>query len=166
MTIHDPADSSRARLERLVETHGAAVRAYAARRCPADAVDDVVADTFATAWRRIGDVPAGSELPWLYGVARRILANARRADARRGALTDRLEAWAPGPPRATLPTPTPAEPAAPQDPGSPAPAGPPARPVRSSDANVPGGSGRNRYGGDADLTLPAHRSLGDRTGGH
>src|SRR5690242_17028902 len=95
MTISDPAETPRARLERLVRDHGAAVRAYAHRRCPADAVDDVVAETFAIAWRRIGDVPAAAELPWLLGVARRVVANAHRADDRRGRLADRLEAWTP-----------------------------------------------------------------------
>src|SRR5262245_52508038 len=95
MTITDPAETPRARLERLVGEHGAAVRAYAARRCTADAVDDVVAETFAIAWRRIHDVPADVELPWLLGVARRVLANAYRADDRRGRLAERLEAWTP-----------------------------------------------------------------------
>src|SRR5262245_16040566 len=95
MTISDPAETPRARLERLVGDHGTAVRAYAARRCAPDAVDDVVAETFAIAWRRIRDVPADAELPWLLGVARRVLANAHRADDRRGRLTDRLEAWTP-----------------------------------------------------------------------
>lgn len=31
-----------------------------------------------TAWRRIADIPDGSELPWLYGVARRVVMNHRR----------------------------------------------------------------------------------------
>jgi len=95
MTISDPPETPRSRLERLVGDHGTAVRAYAARRCAADAVDDVVAETFAIVWRRIRDVPADAELPWLLGVARRVLANAHRADDRRDRLTDRLEAWTP-----------------------------------------------------------------------
>ena len=102
MTISDPAGNPRARLERLVGEHGVAVRAYAARRCAADAVDDVVAETFAIAWRRIRDVPADAELPWLLGVARRVLANAHRADDRRGRLADRLEAWTPRTPPSDL----------------------------------------------------------------
>ena len=95
MTISDPAETPHSRLERLVREHGAAVRAYAARRRTADGVDDVVAETFATAWRRIADVPPAAELPWLLGVARRVLANAYRADDRRNRLTERLEAWTP-----------------------------------------------------------------------
>src|SRR5262245_26845735 len=100
MTISDPAETPRDRLERLVGDHATAVRAYAARRCEADAVDDVVAETFAIAWRRIGDVPADAELPWLLGVARRVLANAYRAEDRRERLADRLAAWTPRAPAA------------------------------------------------------------------
>jgi RNA polymerase sigma-70 factor (ECF subfamily) len=102
MTISDPAETPRTRLERLVGEHGAAVRAYAARRTTADGVDDVVAETFAVAWRRIGDVPPGAELPWLLGVARRVLANAHRADDRRDRLAERLAAWTPRTPAADL----------------------------------------------------------------
>jgi RNA polymerase sigma-70 factor (ECF subfamily) len=66
--------------------------AYAVRRVayPADAAD-VVAETFLVAWRRLDDVPAGEEArPWLFGVARRVLANLYRTERRRGALTERL----------------------------------------------------------------------------
>ncbi|MEU0568212.1 sigma-70 family RNA polymerase sigma factor [Nonomuraea sp. NPDC005983] len=57
---------------------------YVLRRCedPDDAAD-VVAETFATAWRRIDEVPPGDEARlWLYGVARRALANHRRGERR------------------------------------------------------------------------------------
>ena len=37
----------------MYERHGPAIRAYAARRVEASAVDDVVAETFAIAWRRL-----------------------------------------------------------------------------------------------------------------
>ncbi|MEV4456231.1 RNA polymerase sigma factor [Microbispora sp. NPDC049633] len=41
----------------------------------------------------MGDVPAGSSArSWLYGVARRVLANGRRAETRRSALVERLGA--------------------------------------------------------------------------
>ena len=40
---------------------------------------------FLTAWRRFDRVPDDA-LPWLLGVARRVLANARRSAARRPAL--------------------------------------------------------------------------------
>jgi RNA polymerase sigma-70 factor (ECF subfamily) len=52
---------------------------------------DIVAETFGVAWRRIGDVPPAPESRlWLYGVARRILANQRRGELRRRRLSDRL----------------------------------------------------------------------------
>jgi RNA polymerase sigma-70 factor (ECF subfamily) len=64
--------------ESLFRDHYAAVRGYALRRAPRDMAPDVVAETFLVAWRRLDDVPADA-LPWLYGVARRVLANARRS---------------------------------------------------------------------------------------
>src|SRR4051812_42991904 len=65
------------RFERIYEEHRGAVRAYVRRRAPESLVDDVVADVFVVCLRRIDDVPR-DELPWLYGVARRTLANERR----------------------------------------------------------------------------------------
>jgi RNA polymerase sigma-70 factor (ECF subfamily) len=57
---------------------------------PADAAD-VVAESFLVAWRRIEDAPTGADArPWMFGVARRVLANARRGERRRLALADRL----------------------------------------------------------------------------
>lgn len=74
----------------LFESHYPHVEAYARRRCaePADA-DDVVAETFAVAWRRADDIP-GEPLPWLYGVARKVLSNQRRSQRRRASLIERL----------------------------------------------------------------------------
>ena len=64
---------------------------YAARRVAPEAVQDVVADTFLTAWRRYGELD-GAPLPWLLGIARRAAANHRRGGARRDALHERLRA--------------------------------------------------------------------------
>jgi RNA polymerase sigma factor (sigma-70 family) len=77
---------------RVYAEHFDAVLGFALRRTdrPEDAAD-VTADTFLVAWRRIRHVPAGAEArPWLYGVARRVLANQRRGDRRRTALGQRL----------------------------------------------------------------------------
>ncbi len=71
--------------------------AYALRRVdrPEDAAD-VVAETFLVAWRRLDDVPPGEQARlWLYGVARRQLANQRRGQLRRSQLADRLRAELP-----------------------------------------------------------------------
>ena len=72
----------------VYEQHAAAIRAYAARRVETDAVDDVVAETFAIAWRRLPR--EGDPLPWLYGVARRVVHGHRRSHSRRGALLERI----------------------------------------------------------------------------
>jgi len=65
---------------------------YARRRTSslADAAD-VMAETMVVAWRRIEDVPPGDNARlWLYGVARRQLANHHRALRRRQQLGQRL----------------------------------------------------------------------------
>jgi RNA polymerase sigma-70 factor (ECF subfamily) len=49
----------------------------------------VIAETFLIAWRRFDDLPS-DPLPWLYGVARRVLANQRRSAGRGGALEKKL----------------------------------------------------------------------------
>jgi RNA polymerase sigma-70 factor (ECF subfamily) len=86
---HLPGVESRARFEALYRAHAGAVLAYARRRTDGSTADDVVADVFLTAWRRLGDVPR-DPLPWLLGIARRMLANRRRSEARTAALHDRL----------------------------------------------------------------------------
>jgi RNA polymerase sigma-70 factor, ECF subfamily len=78
------------RFEEIYRQHAGAVAAYALRRASRETAEEVVAETFLVAWRRLDGVPA-QPLPWLYGVARRILANQRRSATRRAALTQRLE---------------------------------------------------------------------------
>lgn len=66
--------------------------AYALRRVeqPDDAAD-VVAETFLVAWRRRQEMPPDAEVRlWLYGVARRVLANHHRGGTRRRRLGERL----------------------------------------------------------------------------
>lgn len=84
------ADDRRIAFERLFSAHYWAVRGYVLRRSPGAAVEDVVAETFLVAWRRFESV-GGDPLPWLLGVARRVLANQQRAARRRGALAARLQ---------------------------------------------------------------------------
>jgi RNA polymerase sigma-70 factor (ECF subfamily) len=82
----------RERFDRLFDEHFRALLGYALRRVeePADAAD-VAAETLLVAWRRLERVPAGDEArPWLFGVARRVLANQHRGERRRDALADRL----------------------------------------------------------------------------
>ncbi|GIG60522.1 siderophore-interacting protein [Longispora fulva] len=55
--------------------HYPAVARYAVRRLGSpSAAEELAQEVFLTAWRRRADIP-GRELPWLYGVARRLLAN-------------------------------------------------------------------------------------------
>jgi RNA polymerase sigma-70 factor (ECF subfamily) len=79
----------RQEFERMYATHYDAVYRYCLRRTGRDEVPDVVADTFLVAWRRRDDVPEGAELPWLYGVAGRTLANYRRSLRRRASFIAR-----------------------------------------------------------------------------
>jgi RNA polymerase sigma-70 factor (ECF subfamily) len=52
---------------------------------------DAVSETFATVWRRLDDIPTDERrLPWVYGVARRVLANQYRSRERRSRLEQRL----------------------------------------------------------------------------
>jgi RNA polymerase sigma-70 factor (ECF subfamily) len=83
--------SALARFERLFRDYQRAVLAYAIRRTPtlADA-EDAAAETFTIAWRKIDAVPTSEPLPWLYAVARRVLANQRRGTGRRERLATLL----------------------------------------------------------------------------
>ncbi|MEV0351594.1 sigma-70 family RNA polymerase sigma factor [Nonomuraea sp. NPDC050680] len=72
---------------RFVEIYESAygpILGYALRRCPdPDDAADAVAETFMVAWRRIEEVPSGEDARlWLFGVARRVLANHRRGERR------------------------------------------------------------------------------------
>ncbi|MFC9690729.1 RNA polymerase sigma factor [Kribbella sp. NPDC056951] len=89
--IESPPDPRLARFEDLFTCHHDDVLRYFVRRLDirADAAD-LVAETFLVAWRRLDDVPEGQILPWLYGVARRVLSNHRRGESRRHGLADRL----------------------------------------------------------------------------
>lgn len=80
------------RFDRLYGAHGRAVLAYAVRRASdEDDAADALAETFLVAWRRLDDVPGGDQaLMWLYGVARRVLANQQRGERRRRRLADQL----------------------------------------------------------------------------
>jgi RNA polymerase sigma-70 factor, ECF subfamily len=80
---------AQARFDALYREHAGEVRRYVRRRWDAQSADDVVADVFVVAWRRLADVP-DDPLPWLLGVARRMLANRRRGDAREHTLRDRI----------------------------------------------------------------------------
>jgi RNA polymerase sigma-70 factor (ECF subfamily) len=78
-------DDRKTRFEEIYAATYEPILGYVLRRCssPEDAAD-VVAETFTVAWRRFEEMPAGeSARLWLYGVARRVLANHWRGESRR-----------------------------------------------------------------------------------
>jgi RNA polymerase sigma-70 factor (ECF subfamily) len=77
------------RFDRLYRTHANAVLAYVRSRSGPEHAREVVEETFLVAWRRLDDLPIEPRA-WLIGVARRLLANTRRAEARREALGVRI----------------------------------------------------------------------------
>lgn len=81
------------RFERLFAAHSRAILAYALRRTRrAEDAADVLGEVMLIAWRRLDEVPTGDGTrPWLFAVARRVLANQSRADTRRLRLTERLK---------------------------------------------------------------------------
>ncbi len=87
----------RGAFEELFAAHYWSVRAYVLRRAPAEAVEDILSETFLVAWRRVDGI-GEDPLPWLFGVARRVMANQFRAERRRGALTARLQSLLPAGP--------------------------------------------------------------------
>lgn len=87
----DRAASPEARFSALFARHYPAVFGYAARRVGREEAADAAAEVFTVAWRRVGRVPPEPEaLPWLYGVARKVVANHERAANRRRRLVARL----------------------------------------------------------------------------
>ena len=86
----DGVDEPVERFRALYEAHYGDVLAYCRRRAP-DVAEDAVAETFTVAWRRLDDVPPGHEARlWLYGTARRVLANQHRSGRRADRLHLRL----------------------------------------------------------------------------
>jgi RNA polymerase sigma-70 factor (ECF subfamily) len=78
------------RFEATFDAHHADVLAFAYRRVDGRAAaEDIVSDTFAVVWRRRDTIP-DEPLPWLYAIARRVIANQRRSAKRRLRLRERL----------------------------------------------------------------------------
>jgi RNA polymerase sigma factor (sigma-70 family) len=81
------------RFEAVFRVHAGRVVAYCLRRLgDRAAAEDVAAETFLVAWRRLDAMPADDELPWLLGIARRTISNQRRSDRRRERLLARVVA--------------------------------------------------------------------------
>ncbi|MEU3957353.1 RNA polymerase sigma factor [Streptomyces achromogenes] len=72
----------------LFDRHADAVHRYAARRLGGEAADDLMAETFTTAFQQRHRYDparsAGADArPWLYGIATNLVSRHRRAEARR-----------------------------------------------------------------------------------
>ncbi len=90
--------TSDAHYRRMYDDHFRAILAYCWRRVSSADAQDAAAEVFTTAWRRIDEVPRDDkELPWLYGVAYRVLSHQWRAEGRRNKLTTRLASIRPHP---------------------------------------------------------------------
>lgn len=75
------SDATGARVTQLFSEYGGRIYGYAYRRTPSpEEAQDVVADTYLITLRHIDRVPEYA-LPWLFAVARRVIANRSRAAA-------------------------------------------------------------------------------------
>jgi RNA polymerase sigma-70 factor (ECF subfamily) len=85
------APAGEARFRSLYEQHRLDVLAYFLRRLGREDAAESAAEVFLIAWRRISDVPAGSDgRAWLFGVARNVLRNRERTNRRIHRLVSRL----------------------------------------------------------------------------
>lgn len=84
-------DTSPRRFEGLFRAHYPAVRRYAYHRAITGGdADDLVAETFLIAWRRLDVVPDDDALPWLLAVAANVQRNHARSRRRYLHLVDRV----------------------------------------------------------------------------
>jgi RNA polymerase sigma-70 factor, ECF subfamily len=90
--VTDAEREQRRRFDALFDAHHSDLVAYCRWRSgSASEAQDVVAEVFLTAWRRLNDMPGGDAARvWLYAVARRTIANQRRSTRSRAALVERI----------------------------------------------------------------------------
>lgn len=75
----------------MYESYYRNVYAYCRRRAPQDAVEDLVAEVFLIAWRKIADAPDGDDaIWWLYRIAYLVLTNHWRRSGRQQRLREKL----------------------------------------------------------------------------
>lgn len=80
------------RVESALRENASALLGYLLRRTERDDAPDILSEVFVTAWRRRDALPEDAQRArmWLFGVARRTLANHRRSRRRASALSERL----------------------------------------------------------------------------
>jgi RNA polymerase sigma-70 factor, ECF subfamily len=81
--------SDEERFEQLYRDHVRAIAAYLRARSNQESAVDALARTFEIAWRRLSDIPENPRA-WLFGIARRVLADQRRSASRRETLVARI----------------------------------------------------------------------------
>jgi RNA polymerase sigma-70 factor (ECF subfamily) len=87
------------RFEALYRQNWSHVMAYCLRRAGSVDAPDVCSETFLVAWRRFDDIPPPPEtLPYLYGIAGRVLSTQLRALRRRSRLDNKLRNLGVAPP--------------------------------------------------------------------
>ena len=95
MNVHDPARAENQvirssgvrerRFEALYTAHYSAIAGYVLRRVAAQEADDVIAQVFTVAWRRLDHVPPPpDDRLWLFGVARHSVGDQRRSEHQNG----------------------------------------------------------------------------------
>src|ERR1019366_10040388 len=81
----------RLEFERFFHSHFQIIWSYVARRVSQQSVDDVVSRSFAVAWQKYQTIPQPPEdRLWMFGVARRCIADQRRSDDRQLRLVARI----------------------------------------------------------------------------
>jgi RNA polymerase sigma-70 factor (ECF subfamily) len=92
MTKSSRAPDREVRFSALYRATYADLVRFAQRRVDRDHAEDVVAEAFLVAWRRLDDLPERAEdaRAWLFGVTRHTIMNTRRGSDRRQALAVRL----------------------------------------------------------------------------
>ncbi|MER7890178.1 sigma-70 family RNA polymerase sigma factor [Micromonospora sp. NPDC094482] len=77
----------------MYQAHHRQVYAYAVTRAGRQLADEVVAETFLVAWRRLPALPMATPLPWLLAVARNVVSERYRAEERQQAVAAEMRAW-------------------------------------------------------------------------
>lgn len=84
------ASQDEAGFRRVFDQHYRDILAYATRRSSMADAEDIAAETFAVAWRRWASAPPDAVRPWLFGIARKVLANSNRSLRRRYRLSAKM----------------------------------------------------------------------------
>ncbi|XVQ11568.1 RNA polymerase sigma factor [Spirillospora sp. CA-255316] len=86
----EPGDDDVARFTSIYRRHHGRVLSYALAHDGRGTAEDVVNETFLTAWRKLDKVPQDDPLPWLLAVARRHRLKQRDAGRRHESIASRI----------------------------------------------------------------------------